>query len=83
MTEERLDEIAALLEEGAVGWQGAWYNSEGWLAEMEAFVSESLKALPELIAEVQRLQRENAQLRKIRDGLTDIAGAALNRRGMW
>lgn len=56
MTEERLAALEALAREGSTGWQGGWHATEGWLAEMEAFVSESLKALPELIAEVQRLR---------------------------
>lgn len=33
----------------------------------------------ELLSEVQRLQQENVQLRKVSDGFRDIAGGALSR----
>lgn len=81
ITEERLDALAELAREGSIGWQGVWYATEGWLAEMEAFVSESVKVLPELIAEVRRLKAENTQIRKVMHGWMDMASEAMRRGG--
>lgn len=91
MTEERLAELEAVCD--GVSWaQGAddieqeFYDDEGgWLGSTASpHVAETLvaahNALPELLAEVRRLQHENAQLRKVSEGFMEIAGAALGRR---
>ncbi len=56
MTEERSAELEALCQKGSDGWPVMDYDDEtpAWYI---TFVSEAESAMPELLAEVRRLQR--------------------------